>query len=195
MLPDAGIGIRMRTGRAICVVLIGGPEAPEVLCRRELRLWDPEVPETNQPFHAALELSPSEARRTIERASRAVRRAAERAFAGLRDELRSEGYASRAVGLVRVSDTDPATIRNPHMHAHAAESQLSYQALADAVASGGVRGFTLLESRVLGELASRLARPEVAIRRALAELGRSVGPPWRAEQRAACSAAWLCLAS
>src|SRR5262245_23919885 len=129
----------MRTGRAISVVLIGTPEAPQVFSRRELTLWDPRTPESNQPFHAALELAPADAKHTIEKAVRAVRGAAERAFSGLQDELRSKGYVLRSVGLVRVSDTDPGSIRNPHMHAHAAESQLSYQALADAVASAGGR--------------------------------------------------------
>src|SRR5262245_34699575 len=98
---NAGVGIRMRTGRAISVVLIGTAEAPQVFSRREVTLWDPMVPESNQPFHAALELAPADAKLTIEKAAHAVRRAAERAFSGLQDEVRSRGYVLRTVGLVR----------------------------------------------------------------------------------------------
>jgi len=45
----------VKTAKAIVVVLGGDVSDPEVLERCELAIWDPEVPESHQPFHAGLE--------------------------------------------------------------------------------------------------------------------------------------------
>ncbi len=52
----ASIGLRAKTGRAIVVVLCGPADAPRVLRRVEVRLTDPEVRATGQPYHSWLAL-------------------------------------------------------------------------------------------------------------------------------------------
>jgi hypothetical protein len=188
------LGLRVKTGRAIAVILGGDLRAPHVLERRELALFDPEVPESKQPFHAGLELPREEAERVVGRACDAVRSAAKSALAALDAELRSRDLEIEGVGLVRSSDRDPASIRNAHMRAHASEGHLFHGALAEAVQARGTRCISLLEKHVLRDAASCLGRSEADVRRAVVALGSSVGSPWRADEKAACAAAWFVLA-
>ena len=53
----ATIGFRVKTGRAIAAVVAGPVLSPRLLERREVQLWDPALPETRAPYHAALELA------------------------------------------------------------------------------------------------------------------------------------------
>ncbi len=78
MPSRAALGLRVKTGRAIAVVLAGDPAQPEIRLRRELSLVDPEVPASRQPYHAALGLAPGEAKPVVERAAEAVRKASHR---------------------------------------------------------------------------------------------------------------------
>lgn len=188
-----GLGLRVKTGKAIAVALVGASTAPGVLLRETLALSDPAVPESAQPYHAGLGLPADAAEQVVERASRAVRAAAERALHGLKAEIESRGSRVRAVGLVRASDTDPSTIRQPHMHAHAAEGALFYLVLAAAAARAQLPCFELLQKAALGEVAGCLEVTEAALAGQIGELGKEVGPPWRADEKAACAAAWMAL--
>ena len=50
------IGLRAKTGRAIAVVIGGSTENPIVLQKAELKLTDPKMPATAQPFHEVMDL-------------------------------------------------------------------------------------------------------------------------------------------
>jgi hypothetical protein len=189
----AGLGLRVKTARAIAVVVTGDTRSPKILLRREISLWDPEVPESRQPFHAGLGLPLVEAQPVIKRASNAVHHASRRAFRSLIDELASRDARCSGVTLVRASATDPSTIKNPHMHAHAAEGQLFFDALAKAAAAAHLEADSLLEREAIRDAARKLGRRESSIRRAIAQLGKEVGPPWRSDEKSACAAALLAL--
>jgi hypothetical protein len=189
----AGLGLRVKTARAVAVVVAGDPGAPAILVRRELPLFDPDVPESRQPFHAGLGLPGAEARPIVERASDAVRRGSRRALGLLLDELATKQVRCLGVALVRASDTDPSAIANPHMHAHAAEGRLFHDALAEAARAARLPVRSLLEKRAVLDAARELGRRESSIQRAIAALGRQVGPPWRSDEKSACVAAWLAL--
>lgn len=190
----AALGLRVKTARAVAVALAGDPRAPEIALRRELSLRDPALPASGQPYHAALGLSGAEARAVVERASDAVRRVSLAALQVILAELGERGLEPVGVALVRASDTDPATIRNPHMHAHAAEGRLFHDALAQAAATGGLPTRSLLQKHAASEAARMLGRRDPAFARAVATLGKRVGPPWRADEKSACAGAWLVLA-
>jgi hypothetical protein len=189
----AGLGLRVRTARAVAVVLSGEADGPALRLRRELGLWQSDVPESRQPFHAGLGLPSADARRIVARASRAVHRASKRALRALVEELADEGVVLAGAGVVVSSDTDPATIRNPHMHAHAAEGRLFRDAVVEAAASCALRTRAHLNAQVVAEAARHLGRREKTLSRTIAELGRRAGPPWRADEKAACAAALLVL--
>jgi hypothetical protein len=186
------IGFRVKTGRATAVVMAGPASAPRVLSRKSVQLFDPAIPESHQPFHAELELPPSDSARVVPLALKAVERVALSALRELVDEI-TDG---RIVGIALVagSATDPESIRNPHMRAHAREGQLFPQALAAAAKTIRIPAIAMVESEVFGSAASKLGKTPDAIKMAVAELGRDIGKPWSAEEKAAAAAAWIVLA-
>jgi hypothetical protein len=188
------IGFRVKTGRATAVVMAGPASAPRILSRRSLQLWDPAIPESHQPWHADFELPPDESARIVPIALEAVDRVASSVLRTLVDEVRSAHGPIVGIALVAGSSTDPESIRNPHMRAHAREGQLFPQALATAAKTLRIPAVTLVESEVFASAASKLGKSPDAIKRAVTELGRNVGKPWSSEEKAAAAAAWMTLA-
>ncbi|HZC46544.1 MAG TPA: hypothetical protein VE243_08705 [Candidatus Acidoferrum sp.] len=80
------------------------------------------------------------------------------------------------------------------MRAHAREGQLFPQALATAAKTMRIPVVTLVESEVFTSAATKLKKTPDAIKLAVTELGRDVGKPWSAEEKAAAAAAWIALA-
>ena len=192
--PQLAIGFRVKTGRATAVVMAGPASAPRVLSRKSLQLWDPAIPESHQPWHADFELPPDESARIVPMALKAVERVALSALRELVDEVRSTHDAIVGIALVAGSSTDPESIHYPHMRAHAREGQLFPQALAAAAKTLRIPAVTLVESEVFTIAAAKLAKSLDAVKLAVTELGRNIGKPWSAEEKAAAAAAWITLA-
>jgi hypothetical protein len=193
-MPErVGVGIRVKTARGIAVALTGPLASPQIVLRRQLGLSDPGVPTSGQPYHAGLGLDEDEAARVVGEASRAVRAVAKTAVLELVEELRTGGRKVSHVVLVRSSDTDPASIHNPHMHAHAAEGLLFFEALAEGAHSLGLEAAFVLEKRALEGAVEEAGRLRAEVVERIAALGKEVGPPWRADEKAACAAAWIAL--
>ena len=192
--PRLAIGFRVKTGRATAVVMAGPASAPRVLSRKSLQLWDPAIPESHQPFHAELELPAAESAQVVPKALKAVERVALSALRELVRELQAAPGSIVGIALVAGSATDPESIRNPHMRAHAREGQLFPHALAAAAKTMRIPAVTLVESEVFASAAAKLKKTPDAIKLALTELGRAVGKPWSAEEKAAAAAAWITLA-
>jgi hypothetical protein len=191
--PRIAIGFRVKTGRATAVVMEGPASAPRVLLRRSLQLWDPAIPESHQPWHADFELPPDESARVVPLALKAVELVALAALRELVAEVQSGLGSIVGIALVAGSATDPESIRNPHMRAHAREGQLFPQALAAAAKTIRMPAITMVESEVFGSAAAKLGKTPDAIKMAVAELGRDLGKPWSAEEKTAAAAAWIVL--
>jgi hypothetical protein len=192
--PQLAIGFRVKTGRATAVVMMGPASAPRVLSRKSLQLWDPAIPESHQPWHADFELPPDESARIVPVALKAVERVCLSALRELVDEVRSTHGSIVGIALVAGSATDPESIHNPHMRAHAREGQLFPHALASAAKTLRIAAVTMVESEVFTSAAAKLGKSPDAIKLAVTELGRNVGKPWSAEEKTAAAAAWTALA-
>ena len=187
------LGFRVKTGRAIAVVLAGPGKAPKVLARRELVLSDEAVPESFQPYHAGLELPPSEAEAIVQRLSEIVRRVSSAAVQELVDELRRSDREPRGAGIVVGSLVDPGMIKNPHMHAHAAEGRLFFESVAAALERQGLPPSVHTEKDIYVDAAKVLRTTEGTLDRAVLAMGKAFGKPWRLEEKAAALAAWVAL--
>ena len=185
------IGFRVKSGRAIVVVLTGPPDSPRVLARREIKLCDPNVPESIQPYHAALEMPGQKATKEIERLVKVVRRATSASIGELIKEWRGAGHEIRGAGLVVGSLIDPATIKNDHIRAHALEGQLFRVSVQEALHSNELTSDAIPERDVYSKAAAALARSEDDLKRVVVEFGRAVGGPWRADEKTAALAAWM----
>ena len=189
----AALGLRVKTARATAV-LVGGPRSqPRALERRSIELWDPEVPDSKQPYHAALELRADKGARVVEAACRAVQNVATGALRALLEDLRQKGHELRGVGLVVGSDADPEKLANPHIRAHALEGRLFWRVLEVAADALGLPCLAVTERDLFSKAAAALGRPADELKRIATDLGRPVGRPWGAEEKTAVLAAWMAL--
>ena len=187
------IGFKAKTGRAIAVVLRGPTDAPEIIKRTELVLTDPRVPATCQPYHEVMELPWNQSQIKVKPLVRKIERVAAKALAELVRELESEGLKVIGVGIAGAADRDLRRIGNPHIRAHAAEGVLFRQVLESAAKANGLAKHVFNERDLGAQAALILQCTTAKLSAYLTSLGRSAGPPWRAEQRVAATAAWLAL--
>jgi hypothetical protein len=156
-------------------------------------LSDPQEPGSAQPFHAA----PGKVRThagQIRRQTEIVVRRTRRSVLALLRSQQILGNRPRAMVLVVGSTIDPERIANPHIRAHAEEGRLFRSALEGEARRQGIRTAVVRERDLLPTAAAALGISPAALRRALAGLGRQVGAPWGANEKAAAAAAWMALA-
>jgi hypothetical protein len=187
------LGFRVKSGYAIAVVLRGPASAPEVAARRVVELSDPASAETRQPYHDGFSTRQDDPRELARRLAIVTRCAKGSVDALLQDPCVARQPCCGA-GLVVGSVLDPMRIGNLHIQAHAMEGQLFRTVLADALRSHGIACDVTVEKTLADKAVKALHRREDELRRTLAALGKSLGGAWRADEKAACAAAWLVLA-
>ena len=187
------IGLRAKTGRAIAVVVGGTPNAPVILGKTEIKLVDPKIPATAQPYHEVMDLPWSESQRAVKVSARAIQNIATKALAKLVKEQASNGMQVRAIGIVGAEDRDLSRIGNSHIRAHAAEGVLFRRVLDDAARANGLSFQTFPERKFTQLLKDELGSKADPIKKKLDEGARRLPPPWRADEKLAAMAAWLAL--
>jgi hypothetical protein len=188
---STAIGFRVKSGYAIAVALRGPAAAPTVVARRVVELSDPGVAGTRQPYHHGFythEADPQAIARLVKIVGRCATRSVTALLAD--DLLANCGGAALVVGSV----IDPRTVGNPHIRAHASEGQLFRTVLQSALQSHGIRCDVIIEKQLGATAAAGLKRRDADIKRVVSQFGKEVGGPWRAEEKAASTAAWLALA-
>jgi len=191
----ATIGLKAKTGRAIAVVLCGPGDVPQLVKRSELILTDPRIPATFQPYHEVMDLPWKESEKKVRPFVRAIEKIAAKVLAELIHELLAQGLTVSGVGIAGSTDRDLAKIGNYHIRAHAAEGLLFREVLESAAQTNRLAHRSFSEKTLSAQAASELRCTVAQLNKHLKSVGHSAGPPWRADQRAAATAAWLVLAS
>jgi|SRR5262245_1518857 len=171
----AVLGLRAKTGRAIAVILGGTKKRPQLVARREVSLVDPKLGLTEGPYHVVMHLPWSEAVVAVRDIAAVIECVAVEAVRKLAREFDVE-----AAGIVGAPERQLEKIGNEHIRAHAAEGVLFRYVLEVAAKKNKLRYRTFAEKSLPDEFGAQLK-----------ELGRSAGPPWRADERAAATAALL----
>jgi len=187
------IGLRAKTGRAIAVVLGGSTESPIVLRKFEMKLTDPKIPATAQPYHEVMELPWEQSQKAVQKSVRAIEDVACKSLAQLVEELRAEGMKVSGVGIIGTSDRDLSKIGNYHIRAHAAEGVLFRRVLDLAADTNKIKRRTFADRAFDTLMASELGPDHVSVKQKLSDLRRSVPAPWRTDEKQAAIAAWLVL--
>jgi hypothetical protein len=187
-----GLGFRVKSGYAIAVVLHGPASAPTVAARLVVELSDPAVPATRQPYHDGFYKQQDDLRE-LSRLAALVKRCAKRSVDALLMDERLAGLRCRAAGVVVGSVIDPQRVGNLHIRAHASEGQLFRTVLVDVLTAHRIASDVIVDKTLAKAAAKGLRRTDAAITRAVSALGKTYGGTWRAEEKAACTAAWLAL--
>jgi hypothetical protein len=184
-----GVGFRVKSGYAIAVVLSGPATAPAAVSRHVVELSDPDVEETRQPYHSRFGEA-EEDERAIAKRVKIIERAAARSVDAL---LAAAPSPPRAAGLVVGSVIDPATVGNQHIRAHANEGRLFRTVLQEALSRRDIACAIVVEKTLAETARAALKRSDDDIKRSLAAFGKVLGSPWRGDEKAAATAAWMSL--
>ena len=195
MTEGAAVGLSVRTGHAVVVVMRGTRQVPEIVVRYEIQLADPWVPESMHPYHRELGDSGPAGEHARRRGCEAARQASQRAVRTLLDNMRSHRLEPCGAAIVVSSLTDPARIGGAHPRAHAEEGKLYREAVEAALHDCGVQFTTLLEKNVRAVAAQRVGLTAEQIHAMLKVFSHTVGTPWRAPEKRAALAGWLTLPS
>jgi hypothetical protein len=189
----AAVGFRVKSGWATAILLAGPADSPRVLERRAIDLCDPAVPGSAQPYHAVMGATAGEAPTVEEHLCKVVNDATLRSVGDFLRDCHQAGHDVRGAGVVVGSVIDPATVRNDHIRAHALEGRLFRTALEGALRASGLSCSVLVERSAYANAAAVLGHSETDLKRLVADLGRPVAGPWRADEKTATLAAWLAL--
>jgi len=188
----AALGFRVKSGWTAAVLLTDSAHLPQLCDVQRIDLSDPRLPETRQPYHAAMGRLETDATK-INRRVDVVRRITEKSIAKLLAGYRQQNFTIKRAALVVGSQIDPRSVANAHIRAHALEGQLFRSVLQRSLHGHGIRTEVLLEREAYGKAAVELKESNENVRRMIQNFGREAKASWRAEQKLAAVAAWVAL--
>jgi len=190
----AAFGFKAHSGWAALVVLGTRDGDLEVLERSRVELVEEDW--AKQPYHAAEELQPAEARKVVKRGIYSAERIALREMRRALKRTRENGFEVQDCGLIVGSpmpDWSVDEILAVHFRMHKAEGVLFRDVLAKAAEECDLRVVPIAEKSLLQHAQTALETDATRLSQQLAALGKLVGPPWSKDQKEATLAAMIAL--
>jgi hypothetical protein len=197
-MKPAAIGVRVHSGWSVLVAVSTSDGSPQIVRREHVILIDSSQPGAKQPYHFAEKLSLPKAERHISECTAASGRLAGAAFDRILTDLRARDFEIEGCAVLLASGHALpvlADILASHALMHAAEGEFfrnivreAFEKLGVAVIGFRERGLDQQAADVFGDATPRVLR-------LVSELGRVLGPPWTADEKAAMLAAWMVLAT
>lgn len=190
------LGFKSHSGWAALVVIGANGRDFDVIDRRRIELIDEGELWAKQPYHAAEELQPNEARSVVKRGIESARRVALRL---MREAIARSRRSKHEIAACTVLVPNPMPnwttdeILAVHFRMHKAEGVLFPDSLCRAARACKLPLVAIPEKRL-----EELAEKELAVAfehsmKIVAQLGRSIGPPWGKDQTNAALAAIIAL--
>jgi hypothetical protein len=196
MTEAVALGFRAHSGWTAAVAVAGSPTKPVVLGRRRIETADLRIAGSKQPYHAAKELSSETAETWIRQCRESSTLLATRAVNAFVTQLRQDGLTVVGSGILLASERllpPLAAILRSHALIHTAEGEFFREVLVAANEHCSLQ-VTKVKERDIWEAATRVfGLPFEGLQRHIGQLGNSVGPPWRQDQKIASLAAWTVL--
>jgi len=179
----AALAFRSHSGWAVMVALARPIEEPRVILRRHVVITSG----PKQPYHAAATMALPDAEAFMKRCTTSTAALATEAVGDVVAELSSLGF--RVGGsCVLLSEGKPAgdlaRILSAHPLIHTAEGEFYRNDLRQACESCGLPCAGFRERGLLEQSSAALALPAAAIQKQLAAWGKTVGAPWRQDEKA-----------
>jgi len=192
-----GIGFRVHSGWAAVVTVRGPASSPTVVDRRRIELADPATTGSVQPFHAVVGLSLVAAEQFIKRCAASTDALALQSIRRLINDLCQPDCQAIGscilVGSGRPLGTLQSTLAS-HALIHTAEGEFFRDAIRRANVACGLPVTDIREREILSCAVAELGLPLEIIQNRMLELGRTIGSPWRQDEKLATLAGWLVLA-
>jgi hypothetical protein len=191
------LGLKAHSGWAALVVIgISGDEF-QVIDRRRIELVEEaDSLWAKQPYHAAEELEPDDARDLVKRGMKAAYRVAGREMKLAIKRLRERDHKIVACAVL-VPNPMPMwsteEILAVHFRMHKAEGVLFPDALAQAARGCGLKLITIPEKTLNEHAEKTLTAPLSDLMTEVTTLGKSIGSPWGKDQKNSALAAMIAL--
>jgi hypothetical protein len=192
----AATGVSDHYGHAVLVTVALKEGTPIIIDRRDVALRDPALP--GSPYHHETRGMPiAEADALLRTVRASVDRLAEAALKSLMDDLAGAPH----LGLtMRPSPLPHLPLTAAEAHANytvmcAADGMLYHYAVAQAARHVGLPVRFHRRGREIEDAAQAAGIRPQAVQDWLRQEGRRLGPPWRADEKAAATAAWALLAA
>jgi hypothetical protein len=197
-MKRAAIGVRMHSGWGALVAVSNSVGAVEVLERRRIVTAPAGTPGTNQPYHFAENLNLPEAEKFLRDYFAASKSLALIAIRDVSEELQNNGYSIVALAVLLAAGRPLPSLRKilgSHALIHAAEGELFREAFTKACECLNLLVVGVSERALYKSVEDTFGGSAIKIRQQVSTLGRSLGPPWAKDQKAAALAALTVLAS
>lgn len=178
------------------VIVAGALGSPAVIDRRRIELTKSGIP--RQPYHAAEGMELQAAKKFLQRCTNAARLLARQAVRAVIGDLRKNGYEVVGSGVLLASGRPlPSLAATLASHAliHTAEGELFREALIRASEHFDLPVTTMKERELYARGAGQLRIPLQKLGCRLTDMGRTIGPPWRQDEKLAALVGWLRLAA
>jgi hypothetical protein len=190
------LGFAPHSGWTVVVIVGGVPAAPRVLLRERVELVDAPPAGLKQPYHEIEGRPLPEARQRLALSEESANRLALGALRSLTQAVHVMGAEARAAGILassgRVGATLEATLAS-HALIHTADGNHFRDALGHGCEALGLPVTRVTHKDLTARASVTLGKSPQALAATLATLGRGLGAPWGADQKAAALLAWLLL--
>ena len=196
MSEAVAIGLRAHSGWTAAVAVAGSPSNPIILERRRIETVEAGIPGSKQPFHAAREMCWEKAETLIRQCREHSTVLAARAVSAWITQLKLNGFTVVGAGILFASGRplpNLATILRSHPLIHTAEGEFFREVLVTATEHCSLQVTKIKEREIWERATGVFGLPLADLQRGIGELGNSVGPPWRQDEKLASLAAWIAL--
>ena len=197
MPASAALGFRAHSGWTAAVAVGGSLDSPVVLDRRRVETSDAAIHGSRQPFHAAEPLGFEKAEALIRQCRESSTALATRAVTAMVAQLTQNGHAVVGAGILFASGRPLpplAAILRSHALIHTAEGEFFREVLVHASEHCSLPVTKIKEREIRERGAILLRLPPADLQQLIDGLGKSLGPPWRQDEKLASMAAWIALA-
>jgi len=195
-MKRAALGIKMHSGWGVIVVVSGDAASGEVIERRRIVVMDAAIAGSKQPFHYAEEFELPAAETYIANCTLETNRLAAAAIEESVNNLAARGYKIAGAALLIASGKllpGLSQILASHTLIHTAEGEFYREAAKKACERLKI-SVTPMREKDLDELARKSFGAKASqIQDRIAKMGKSIGPPWTSDHKAATLAAWMIL--
>ena len=195
-MQTAVLGFRVHSGWAAAVVLCGPIDEPVVVDRRKIQMVKIFSYTFRQPYHAAERMPRQDATKFIRGVQSEAKRLALSALRSLRADLAGGDFKIVRAALLLASGHElPALEQIVASHAliHTADGELFRDSLRAACAQLNLPVQGIREKELFETASKTLGIQPAILKRRIAALGKSLGPPWSQDEKFAALAAWLSL--
>ncbi len=195
-MQTAALGFRVHSGWAAAVVLCGPLDAPVVVDRRKIQLVKVFTYTFRQPYHTAAKMPRPDAIRFIRGVQSDAKRLALSSLRSLQTDLAEGDFKIvRSALLLASGRALPAleTILASHALIHTADGELFRDSLRAACTRFHLPVQGIREKELFAAGAKAFGIQPAVLKRRIAALGKSLGPPWSQDEKFAALGAWLSL--